>query len=593
MNALDYYTELYLAVVRGQQQRIETSIKECATIFYCSERNAKLIIHKMEDLHWIRWISGLGRGNKSHIVFLKTLDALVDRQVSTFISAGQLDKALNYIQSHALPEGLSKQCYERIKQEFGYKVETENQLELDILRIPMRRTLATLDPAYAAITSESHISRQLFDCLVNYNVSTNKFVPHIAHSWEVTLDKKVWTFYLRRGILFHHGKELTAQDVLFSFERICDDENQIPCRWYFRALQKINVVHPYVITFTFSEPTPLLLYLSSLNLAILASDIGFNPKRIIGTGAFRIVKYNRQQLVLERFADYFRERALLNRIELYYAPNLISGQKVYDVSNTQPCAAKNEQMYEENGSGYIMFNFRKQGPQHDPWLRKAISMLIDRNAMIQKLGGNRYQPSNSFLPSESRKNPPVMEQEQQIFQTLKKSSYHGETLKFYHFNHDTVLHDALWIKNRAERIGITFELLPLSLERFYDANLVHDADLVLGGEVLEENIELGINHLFRDQSSLVRRMLDTEQTKKIDQFMDNFIQKDCLEERMSVFREVENYLREEKILIYLYHSKREITFHAALAGIKLNAFGWADFSKLWIKPNLSKEKKQS
>nr|WP_290443590.1 ABC transporter substrate-binding protein [Sporolactobacillus kofuensis] len=588
---MDYYTDLYLAVVHEQELPIEISIKECAKVFYCSERNAKLIIHKMEDLHWIRWTSGLGRGNKSRINFLQTLDALVEKQMSTFINAGQLDKALNYIQSHALPEGLSHQCYARMKQEFGYKIETENQLDLDILRIPMRRALATLDPAYAAITSETHIARQLFDCLVNYNVSTNKFVPHLAHSWEVTPDKKVWTFYLRRGILFHHGKELTAQDVRYSFGRICDAENQMPCRWYFRALQKMNVVHPYAITLTFSEPTPLLLYLSSLNLAILPSDIGFNPKRIIGTGAFRIIKYKSQQLVLERFADYFRERALLDRIELYYAPNLISGQKVYDVSNTQPGAEKKEQEFEENGSGYIVFNFRKKGPQRDPWLRKAISMLIDRKTMIQHLGGNRYQPSNSFLPSESRKNPPAIEKESQIIQLLKKSSYDGEKLKFYHFSHDAVLHDALWIKNRAQRVGISFELIPLPLEQFYDDSIVHDADMVLGGEVLEENIELGLIHLFRDQSSLVRRMMDSVQTKKIDQFIDEFIQKECLKERMSVFREVENYLRDENLLIYLYHSKREITFHAALAGIKLNAFGWADFSKLWIKPNLSTEKK--
>lgn len=589
MNAIDYYTELYLAKVHGFQKQVEASISECAAVFFCSERNAKLVIHKMEDLNWIRWTSGLGRGNKSQILFLKELDLFVEEQISILVRTQQLDKALKFIQSHPLPESLTDHCYKQIKEEFGYRTETKDQHELDILRIPMRRQLATLDPAFAAITSESHISRQIYDCLINYNVKSATFEPHLAHYWEASPDRKEWLFFLRKGVHFHHGKELTAEDVKFTIERICDPEHEVPCRWYFRSLSKVSVLNSYVVSLTFSKSTPALLFFSSLNLAILASDVGFNPKHIIGTGAFRIVKYNGQQLILERYADYFCERALLNRIELYFAPNLTGAQKIYDVPAAQTTLRINEQVH-ENGSSYIMFNFKKSGPQRDRWLRKAIHLLIDRQAMIRELGGSRSHVSNSFIQSESPRSSIEVGSEDEVNQCLAKSVYDGETLKFYHFDHSTVKEDALWIQERVKRKGINLELYPLSLTQFYDNRRIHDADLVLGGEVLEENRELGIIHLFRDESSLIRRMIDQQQTDRIDCYIDQFIQAVDKKNRMIIFRRLENYMREERLLIYLYYTRREIAFHEALAGIKLNAFGWADFSKLWIKPDFKVEK---
>lgn len=589
MNAFDYYTEFYLAKAHASHKQVETSISECARIFYCSERNAKLIIHKLENNHWIHWVSGRGRGNKSQVAFLKPLSSFVEEQIDQFIKSHQLDKALAFIQSHSLPDSLSEKCYKTMKQEFGYRTENKKSKEMDILRIPMRRQLATLDPAFAAITSESHIARQLFDCLINYNIDSDTFVPHLAHSWEASSDQKKWTFYLRKGVTFHHGRELTSEDVLFTIRRICDPSNQVPCRWFFQSLSHVSAHHPYALTLIFTKPTPALLFFSSLNLAILSADVGFNPSHIIGTGPFRIVKYNSKQLVLERFGDYFSLCALLNRVELYYVPNLISQQKIYDVPNTQRQSSAHEEIHEEIGSNYIMFNFKKDGPQQDYWFRKTIDLIIDRQAMICELGGDRIRISNSFLETQSGDSLQVSVTDGQMKHYLSLSNYGGQKLKFYYFDHPPVKADAQWIQERAKQIGMNLELYPLSMSDFYNEKLTHEADMVLGGEVMEENLELGIAHLFRDESSLIRRLINQKQACRIDLLIDQFLQAGNRAARYRVFHLIENYVRNERLLIYTYHSRREVTFHSALEGIKLNAFGWADFSKLWIKPDLSAE----
>ncbi|GEB76466.1 ABC transporter substrate-binding protein [Sporolactobacillus inulinus] len=590
MNAYDYYTELYLAKVGGEERQFAISIAECAEIFYCSARNAKLIIHKLENLSWIQWRSGRGRGNKSQIHFLKELDTFVKERINALVSRQQLDQALAFLQAHTLPQMLANQCWARVKKEFGYQTNQNKQKEQDILRIPINRQLTTLDPARAAITTESHLSRQIFDCLVNYKVDSDTFVPHLAHYWEHALDRTEWRFYLRKGVYFHSGHELTARDVVFTVQRIADPVNHLPCHWYFDTLLKVRQLHRYVVALTFSKPTPALLYFSSLNLAILASDTGYHPKQMIGTGPFKIVHSSNQLLLLARFADYFRERALLDRIELYVAPKLVGAKKMYDVPQIQADHATHAKRFEEKGSSYMIYNLNKSGPLQDKWLRLAMNTAIDRNKMLRELGGDRYCPSNSFIPNNSERGLKAVGDAKRIEECLGRSVYQGERLKLYYFNHQPVAVDAAWIKNALARFGVCLEPIPWPMDQFYNDQFVENADIILGGEVLEENVDLGLIHLFKDQSSLIRRMLDPKRLARVDQFMDLFIQAGTAKMRKEAFKQLEMYLNSEQLLIYLYHSRKEITFNAALSGIRLNAFGWAEFSKLWIKPSSSAEK---
>lgn len=584
MELVDYYTDLYLKLGANRNRQTEVTVKKCADIFFCSERNAKLLIHKMENDQWICWTGGLGRGNQSKIIFLRQLTPLVTDYMALAIENGNLEKALGFIRDHKLPAELLKICYERIQKQFGYKVETGRERPLDILRIPMRRPLATLDPAFAAITSETHIARQIFDCLVNYNAETRSIVPHIAHYWENSDDRKVWTFYLRKGILFHHGKELTSEDVRYTFERIHDSAHQLPCRWTLQSLRSMDTSHPYRITVKFSDPAPLLLhFLSALSMAVLSSDIGYNANRIVGTGIFKLVKYTKEQIILERFHNYFREQALLDRVEVFFAPDLITQKRQFDVPNLPSSMNDKGRTLEENGCSYLIFNFNKSGVQHDIWFRRAMNILIDRYRMIRDLGGDRYMAANSFLPSETKCIQLVQEDEGKITTSLKKSRYHGERLKFYHFDHNNVREDAEWIRNRAAQFGISLDLVPLPLNQFYSKAIIEDADLLLAGEMIEENVELGVVQLFCNQSSLVRRFMNDTQKRRIDQLMGRFIQVENSGEWKSMFRTIEDMIRDRRLLLYLYHIRREVSFHEALTGIEMNAFGWANFSKLWIK----------
>jgi ABC-type transport system substrate-binding protein len=84
----------------------------------------------------------------------------------------------------------------------------------------------TLDPALVTDSYGGAVVRQLFDGLVQFDAHL-KPIPAIAEFWEASPDGCVWTFTLRRGVTFHHGREVTAHDVVYSFTRLLDPHKQL------------------------------------------------------------------------------------------------------------------------------------------------------------------------------------------------------------------------------------------------------------------------------------------------------------------------------------------------------------------------------
>jgi peptide/nickel transport system substrate-binding protein len=78
----------------------------------------------------------------------------------------------------------------------------------------------TLDPALAYETAGGEIIQNVYETLVFYDgEATDKFVPMLAESWEVSDDGTVYTFHIRQGVKFHEGQDMTATDVAYSFQR--------------------------------------------------------------------------------------------------------------------------------------------------------------------------------------------------------------------------------------------------------------------------------------------------------------------------------------------------------------------------------------
>ena len=185
------------------------------------------------------------------------------------------------------------------------------------------------------------VSEQLYDGLVSLDRYL-KIVPSLAEYWKISSDGLKYTFYLRRRIKFHHGEELTAEDVKFSLERLIDKKTDSPFYQLFitrvvgaqdfreersgevagfivrdKYIFEVRLIKPYVPT----------LYLMSMQFCkilpknnLLSRGRGFFSQPS-GTGPFKFDYWVRGPQLeilgvrLERNDDYFRGRPYLDAIE--------------------------------------------------------------------------------------------------------------------------------------------------------------------------------------------------------------------------------------------------------------------------------------
>src|SRR5699024_9301101 len=116
-----------------------------------------------------------------------------------------------------------------------------------------------LDPHTTTAHSSHRIMGKIYEGLLDLDEDRN-FVGQLAEDWE-QVDDTTYTFKLRENVIFHNGREMTADDVKYSFERILDPDTGAISRSYFDVVEEINVLDTYEIEFKLSKPyAPFLSY---------------------------------------------------------------------------------------------------------------------------------------------------------------------------------------------------------------------------------------------------------------------------------------------------------------------------------------------
>ncbi|PHE37110.1 SgrR family transcriptional regulator [Bacillus pseudomycoides] len=579
MKVMDYYIQLRLH--DPEKQYMQNSLQELANILYCSTKNVKILLRKMNEEKLITWTPGRGRGNKSEVLFLHAISEVVMPYAESLLQQDKL-KEIFLLLKQPFPAPLRKSLEEKLQQHFGYQPLNDMY---DVLKIPCSRKILPLDPAFAAVTTESHLISQIFDTLVTYNYVTEEIEPHLAHTWEISDDQLTWTFYLRKGIQFHHGTILSSKDVQFSFERL--QRVQSPYTWLTEEIVQIETPSPLQISFHLRKPNLFFLhYVSSMQLAILPHDVTIQNHHYMGTGPFKLHSYYEDQVVLEAFTNYFKERALLDRIELWRIPEHAQIHTHYELPNTEH-TKEHEVQIEETGCIYAAFNFTKPGPHHDIYFRKAWRQLYDVESIIRDLQGMRTIPAFSFFPERSRIAEKQSYSLHKAKSYLQKSAYQGETIHIYFFSFKDSAHDAIWLKERCHNLGIQVELHPFPVSDYSDDSIDQNADIILMGEVFNSDIEIAFLNVFKSKSCFINRFMYPHYQKQIDCLLNTFLAEENKEHRYKLIYGIKEFLRTEYIILFNYHVLKKKIYPSSLKNVTIDSFGWTDFSKLWIHPTES------
>ena len=308
-----------------------------------------------------------------------------------------------------------------------------------VLRRPNSAEPESLDPQKITGLSESNVDWDLFEPLITLDADRRP-VPGAAISWDVSADKKIWTFHLRPNEQWSDGSPLTAGDWVYSFRRLVDPATGAAKYEQIRSvvnaeaiasgrekdLTKLGIVAVDADTLRFTLTQPQLI------LPLLISDHGAfpipraavekwgnqwtRPGHIISNGPYQLESWNPHDKIVLTKNPLFHDAAHVAIDKVIYFPvdDLNRGVKQYrageldwaSLPKSQLAWARKE-MASELHSGdaqflwYVFFNMKHgplAGPEHKD-IRAAMSLAVDRQTIVDKIDPRGQKPAYSMMSS--------------------------------------------------------------------------------------------------------------------------------------------------------------------------------------------------
>ena len=291
-----------------------------------------------------------------------------------------------------------------------------------------------LDPLFSDLGNDVSTAENMFDSLIRFGAKL-QIQPALAVSWKLT-DPLTWEIELRPNVKFHDGTAFTAADVAYSLKRARNVPNSPgPLSSFVRSVKETEIVNPHTIRVHTDTPTPLLMDMIG-RIPIIPAALGpqvttedFNAGRaMIGTGACRFKSYlPGDRVVMEANPDYWGGKPEFGTVTIRFLANpaarsaaLLSGsvdvieqippsdigvfQNRQDVTLFSAVSTRVVYIAMDQGRDDSPFITDRDGkplpknPLKDPRVRLALSKMINRAAITERVLAGAGEPSGQLVP---------------------------------------------------------------------------------------------------------------------------------------------------------------------------------------------------
>ncbi|PIE55185.1 MAG: DNA-binding protein [Dethiosulfovibrio peptidovorans] len=384
------------------------------------------------------------------------------------------------------------------------------------LRVGLRGDAKTLDPLQAVDTISFAVIKQINEPLVTVDGHTKKLVPVLAERWEI-LDPQTYKFYLKKGVKFHNGEELTAEDVVFSLKRaMSKDSVYAGSKAKYMDPDGFEIIDPY--TFIVKTRGPVGGWLESMKhpyasiyskKAVETSGAEYfrNP---VGTGPFSFKKWVKGEKVeLKTFEGYHGKKPAFENLTVVVLPDdssriiALETDKVDLVYSVPPSdydrLNESSQVQVVKAQGlrliYLGMNTQKK-PLDNPKVRLAIDYAINKEAFNQVVyQGNSEQPSgpvvplSTFTPAESCVYPYDPKKAKAL---LMEAGYgDGMELDLWISNFQDRVNGATVLQSMLAQVGIKVNIKVFESGVFDEKMKSSEQDLIISAWGMQTNRDAG------------------------------------------------------------------------------------------------------
>ncbi|PTM40081.1 ABC transporter substrate-binding protein [Bosea sp. 124] len=337
------------------------------------------------------------------------------------------------------------------------------------LRVQLPADIRSIDPGVNRDHNTDGVVLHMVEGLVAYGEDAAP-KPLLAEKVAISEDGKTYSFTLRQGVKFHNGAEMTAADVVWSWNRYMTPKTDWRCLSEFdgRGLVKVESVtaqDPRTVVFQLDKPSALFLTsLARTDCAMtgilhkdsVKADGSFDKP--IGTGPFKLAEWKRGEFIrLERFADYAAlqgkidglggaKRPLVDEVRFVVIPDsatakaaLVSGDidVVPDVANADVAELKSEpkvKLSVVSHMGLVGLIIQTRDPvMANVKLRRAIATAIDKKELVDAVTDGLGKPNGSIVPTLSAYHSKAQEQDvtydvAAAKKLIAESGYKGEKI---------------------------------------------------------------------------------------------------------------------------------------------------------------------
>ncbi|MEK4023958.1 MULTISPECIES: ABC transporter substrate-binding protein [unclassified Sporosarcina] len=449
-----------------------------------------------------------------------------------------------------------------------------------------------LDPHSETNAQSMHYIENMYNTLFKYKEGTyGEIEGDLVQNYDISEDGKIYTFTLQEGVKFHNGDDLTSKDVKYSIERIVDQLVRAP---QFEDVESIATPDDQTVIVNLKKPVaPFLTFLAYpmnaiVNQSVVEENGGSLDNADAGSGPFQLVHWKKdQEMVLEKFADYFKEGLpYLDQVTWKAVPDetsrttAIRNKEIDIILQLSPkdiqLLSKSDDLSVEPVTGtyweYMGLNVNA-GPLKEKAVRQAIATAIDREVMNNSvkfgqatiLAGGPIPEGHWADAKLDTYSKPNIEKAKSL---LKEAGYEdGFAISLKVGQNKAQVDAAQVIKQQLQPVGIDVEILQQEDSIFFDALGKKDFEMSIVGWVGFVDPDEFLYNIFHTDEVWNQQGYSNAE---VDRLLEEGRETADQDERFEIYKEAQSIIVKEAPMVFLYANQHASAIQKGVHGFDVN-----------------------